>query len=317
MSKFKINYSIISAMHATSNGNIILAGENGDGVRWLVLIDQTGRILWTKQLESEQSGVTSISLASTPCLTLAFNEGCKIDFYDMKRKDAILFSLDLKGHKPGCLGTKGHMLSYVDWSTAPHSLQFIDCSCFPPEVQEESESIALSDNVIADICFLQRGNMLLAIVSTDKALCAYDVRSGGVQWQISGKIGTSKEPLYPWGVCTDDKGHIFVADRSNVCIHLILGNGSFAKTILNDLSYVQEVSWDKQHGRLIVQHEEVNCESGSDDNDCTINTFQVSYKVASSNLGKFVGSLFGSSFGEWVEDNIDTVKYGFSDIGKA
>ena len=114
--------------------------------------------------------MTSISLASAPCLTLAYNEGSKIDFHDMKRKDTILFSLDLKGHSPGCLEAKGHMLSFVDWSTVPHSLQFIDCSCFPPEVQEESESIALSDNLIADICFLERGDRLLAIVSTDKAL---------------------------------------------------------------------------------------------------------------------------------------------------
>lgn len=316
--KFKTNYTVINAVHAIPNGTIILAGEDKEGVKWLILIDQTGRILWNMQLECELSGVETVSLACTPCLVLAYNELSKLDFHDLKKKDTVLFTLDLKDHNPGCLATKGNILAYVDWSTAPHFLRFIDCSCFPPEVQDDSESVTLTDDLIADVCLLQKNSLLVAVVSTDKALCAYDVRGGNPLWQVSGLMGMNKETLYPWGVCSDDRGNIFVADRSNDCIHLIASDGTFLRTILTELPYVQEITWDSEHSRLIVQHEEVETDDDSDEsNPCSISTFQLSYKSSNSNLGKFMGSLFGSGVGDWVEDNIDTVKYGFSDIGKA
>ena len=314
--KFKTNYSTINAVHAINRGSIILVGENRDGVKWLILMDQTGRILWSRELDIEPSGVASISLACTPCFVLAYNEGSKIDFHDMKKKDTILLTLDLKGHNPGCLGTKGHILSYVDWSTTPRSLKFVDCSCFPPEVQE-SESLTLSNDLVVDVCLVQTNNSLRAVISTDKALSAYDVNGGTPLWQISSKIGSGKESLYPWGICTNDKGHLFVADRANDCIHLIGVDGTFMKTIPDELPYVQEIIWDLDHGRLIVQYEEDDPASDSDEyNQCSISTFQVKYKASNSGLGKFVGSLFGNTVGDWVEGNIDTVKYAFSDIGK-
>ena len=127
--------------------------------------------------------MASISPACTPCLVLAYNEGSKIDFHDMNKKETILFTLDFKDNNPGCLGVKGHFLSYVDWSTTPHSLKLIDCSCFPPEVQEQSEALALSDDLITDVRLVQ-ANSLQAIVSTDNALCAYYVSSGGIVWKL-------------------------------------------------------------------------------------------------------------------------------------
>ena len=82
------------------------------------------------------------------------------------------------------------------------------------------------------------------------------------------------------------------------------------------MPYVQEISWDPERNNLIVQHEDDDLNSDSDEsNHRVISTFGVSYKVTTSGLGRFVGSLFGTGVGNWVEGNIDTVKYGFSDIG--
>jgi len=104
-------------------------------------------------------------------------------------------------------------------------------------------------------------------LTNDGLICVTDRgRDGAVIFvTVSGRVISVykgdqelQERFEPWGLCVDHRGYVFVTDRFNNCVHLLDGEGSLLKHILNQDDGVRRplgVAVDEQ-GHLWVGNED-------------------------------------------------------------
>ena len=105
------------------------------------------------------------------------------------------------------------------------------------------------------MCIVEQGGKQILVTSNNFAgLNAYDVTSGVVSWSVIGRPPGMAEELCSVGVTTDKRGHLFVCDSSNKCIHIFATNGIYMGPILKNhpLGTPQLVRWHEQKSLLIV-----------------------------------------------------------------
>ena len=131
-------------------------------------------------------------------------------------------------------------------------MHWIDCSTREHKILSVTRTSHID---IQDMCIVEQdGKQILVTSSSFAGLNAYDVTSGVVSWSVIGRPPGMAEELCSVGVTTDKRGHLFVCDSSNKCIHIFATNGNYMGPILKNhpLGTPQLVRWHEQKSLLIV-----------------------------------------------------------------
>ncbi|XP_061168978.1 E3 ubiquitin-protein ligase TRIM71-like [Saccostrea echinata] len=75
----------------------------------------------------------------------------------------------------------------------------------------------LTENTNRDIC----------VADSDVGAVVVVNHAGKLQFQYRGLLTGTKREFRPFGIATDGKGHILIADPNNHCVHIIDSNGQF------------------------------------------------------------------------------------------
>lgn len=131
-------------------------------------------------------------------------------------------------------------------------MHWIDCSTREHKILSVTRTSHID---IQDMCIVQQdGKQILVTSNSFAGLNAYDVTSGVVSWSVIGRPPGMAEQLCSVGVATDKRGHLFVCDSSNKCIHIFTTSGNYMGPILKNhpLGTPQLVRWHEQKSLLIV-----------------------------------------------------------------
>ena len=106
------------------------------------------------------------------------------------------------------------------------------------------------DGEIADMCTVQDGYKQLLIVAArdvispcvsrdgtfdfygQDGIFAYNTATDKREWAFCGKLPGMENIMKARGVATDGRGHLFVSDQGNHCIHLFSVDGNYIKCLL-------------------------------------------------------------------------------------
>ena len=166
-------------------------------------------------------------------------------------------------------------LWYMCWLFGSDTIELIqlDCSFSPPRIKATTEISRFprrlcTDKRTEDMCFMNNGDKALVVVSTKLAgLTAYNTETGQVEWKLNGcfKDETFHPVASPWpnvkgnwftGVAVDGRGHIFVSDVLNLCIHVLDSSGthllSLDERYCRNCPILKKVQWCEKTSSLVV-----------------------------------------------------------------
>ena len=162
---------------------------------------------------------------------------------------------------------KGDNLAITGPQDPPREVRWLDLSTTPPQYLEDKTMALTPGGSIFDMCFVKSGtkHLLVTIQYTitkkikKSRIYTYDTDKKTVVWSIGRKLRGMRKAMDPESVTADGRGHLFVADNNNGCIHEFTPDGDYVGVVLKageqDLGKPKIVRWWEDSSSLIVAHE--------------------------------------------------------------
>ena len=146
----------------------------------------------------------------------------------------------------------------------------VDCSGPDPFYSDVSISI---NSFTTSLCCVKDQNEELLITPYNKeglfdgkdvsGICAYNMRTGKLQWNVNGNIPGVDRRMRPTDVTTDGHGHLFVCDTNNACLQMFSTGGHFLEAFDLDVLKVKNkgvatphhICWSSDLASLVVVFE--------------------------------------------------------------
>ena len=177
----------------------------------------------------------------------------KIEFRCLDDLSHVIKTHSLDPHQPLHLCADEETLYYEDDSVNPYVIRTL-----PP-----GQVISIGLSGVDDMCVTEAGGKkLLIAVNWIQGVRAYDVRSGAEQWRVEGEQllpGMEMEERFsPWGVTSNNQGHLFICDNKNHCIQMFrAADGRYMGKLEVDLEqYPRMILWSEKLSTLIITHYE-------------------------------------------------------------
>ena len=189
------------------------------------------------------------------CNSIHFRDEQKIEFRDVKDFNKILHSHSVAPHRPTQLDIiESSTLLYLDVSKEPFEVYQLDLSESKPKLAAEKQVIHTQQTFIGDICFVHYGDkQLLAVAAQSVGLFVYNAETDKLEWEMDGEVTGVEEIVHGAGVTTDERGHLFVADYNNECIHMFsTSEGQYLGRLIKTLGNPGRVHWNTETSSLLA-----------------------------------------------------------------
>ncbi len=150
---------------------------------------------------------------------------------------------------------------YEDLYRTPSCIRWLDCSKKEAGPAPDREAIQIQNENIYDMCIVTNGGKQLLVTvdpesSGKRAINAYNIESGKLQWTLSGRFGNMKCKMCPRSICTDNNENIFVLDEKNNCIVIVSVNGKYIDLVMQGDKVICEADWIRwtEGNNFIVNH---------------------------------------------------------------
>ena len=167
-------------------------------------------------------------------------------------------------HNPGVICTAApSVLLYVDASKSPRDVHWLDLSESKPKPAAGKRILRVQQDIFRDMSFTKVGDKeLLIVVGGDGGLFAYDTDTEKLEWKVEGALPAMKYKFSAFGVATDGRGHLFVADFANPnkdgngCIQMFsVADGRYLGCLMKDkeqLGNPLRIVWCKNTSSLLA-----------------------------------------------------------------
>ena len=153
----------------------------------------------------------------------------------MKNLDQVFnnFVIDDSAFKYVCASSRDTLI-IDDVSQYPSEAFGVDCT--GPDLIYTETNIE-TNTFITSMCCVECQNEELLVTPYHKeglfdgkdesGICAYNMRTGKLQWNTDGIIPGVHKRMVPTDVATDGRGHLFVCDTNNACLQMFSTKGHF------------------------------------------------------------------------------------------
>ena len=194
----------------------------------------------------------------------------KIEFREIGILDKVVLSYQVRQCRPGRMCTSSSassssssksMLVYVDHKKHPHEAKWLDCTKSPPEPAEDAGSVHVQHDLVWDLCctFVKNGKQRLLITTGGfDGINAHSAETDKQEWSLKGGISGVEDEMTAEGVTSDGRGHLFVCDENNKCVHVFTTSGDHVGAVLREgeqgLGRPRLIHWCDGSSSLIVGH---------------------------------------------------------------
>ena len=139
--------------------------------------------------------------------------------------------------------------------------RFLDCRTLPTQ----SDFVDVHSNIsnvhyytTQDVSLVNHKDTQFVAICFNGGISCFNETFNKVLWSIKGAVGGTDQEMNPYGIATDDKGHVFISDNANSCIHMFTTNGTYIDTILRreeaEMGQIVKVKWCRATQSLVVAH---------------------------------------------------------------
>ena len=193
-----------------------------------------------------------------------------LEFREVKNLDQVLDSYMIdKVFMKMCASSRDTLI-IDDLSEYPSGAFGVDCT--GPDLFYTDTNIRIN-TFTTSMCCVEYDNQELLITPYHKeglfngkdesGICAYNTRTGKLQWNADGNIPGVHKRMVPADVATDGCGHLFVCDTNNACLQMFSTHGHFLKAFDLDVLKVKNkgvatphhICWSSGTSSLVVAFE--------------------------------------------------------------
>ena len=136
-----------------------------------------------------------------------------------------------------------------------------------PEVLETPSKYPLFGRIKAlgdarySVCVSQEGHQLIIKSFGHNGVFACDSVTGEIRWKVRGRLPGMQKWMTAHGIDTDERGHLFVCDTNNQCIHMFSLNGAYLGVLLKSedrLGIPLKICWCRETSSAAVLHHKNN-----------------------------------------------------------
>ena len=186
----------------------------------------------------------------------------KIYFHDVSNLNEIVFGHSVAPHVPGPMFTSSPTtLLYEDLSDYPLAVRWLDCSVSPPKPASGKNATNTQQIQVWDMCFVRsRGDkgLLITTRGPDGGIYGYDTDTDKLDWIVKGTLPGMSKSVTADAVTTDGRGHLFVCDTVNACVHILSVDGTYLGSPLKageqDIGGPWRIRWLENSSSLVVVH---------------------------------------------------------------
>ena len=150
-----------------------------------------------------------------------------MDFHDISNLEKVE-SCSVSPHKPGSLCViPPSTILFMDKSDKLHTRRInrLDCSVSSPRLIEDI-LVAKPDSrpiyCLSDLLFVEHKGRSVLVVTSSIKIMAFDVKLGILVWEVDDQCPGIEHSIGASAAVADDKGHLFIYDCFNSCMHIIL-----------------------------------------------------------------------------------------------
>ena len=159
-----------------------------------------------------------------------------------------------------CTATPSTLL-YVDYFKYPQVIHRLDLSDSQPKLA--SKKIIIhgeldgGPRLFTDLCFVKDGDKeLLIVVDGVNSVFAYNTETVKLEWKVDVAAPSMEYDMRPVGVTTDGRGHLYVADWKNDCVHMFsVSDGLYMACLLKGSEIAgnpENIRWCKKLSSLVL-----------------------------------------------------------------
>ena len=154
------------------------------------------------------------------------------------------------------------MLLYEDLSNKPREIHWLDCNDAKPKLLKE-KSFTTSLHVLWDMIGVRNGTdeQIVGIQGFGGVHC-YSTATKSLKWRVVGKLAGMQEVLWPMGLATDGRDHLFISDgkADNNCIKMFsVSDGQYLGCLIKEgeqgLGSPDSICWNSASHSLAVAHD--------------------------------------------------------------
>ncbi len=110
---------------------------------------------------------------------------------------------------------------------------------------------------VQDMCYIDDGGQEIVVVACGEGgLETFDLANGDRTWEAKGRLPGMEHALNAWGVTSNGRGEIFVADWDNSCIQMFSVDGAYLGPLLerrgNDTRRCSRILWNEATSSLLA-----------------------------------------------------------------
>ena len=186
----------------------------------------------------------------------------KIFFHDVSNLNEIVSSHSVAPHVPGPMFTSSPTtLLYEDLSNYPLAVRWLDCSASPPKPASGKNTTNTQQIQTWDMCFVKGcgdKELLITTRGPNGGIYGYDTDTDKLDWILKGMLPGMSKNLTANAVTTDGRGHLFVCDTVNACVHMLSVDGAYLGMPLKageqDIGRPLRIRWLENSLCVVVVH---------------------------------------------------------------
>ncbi len=157
---------------------------------------------------------------------------------------------------------QGSTLLYEDESKHPHIVRWLDCTLGVEACNTIAPKgithLAERGSVFDMDCLQTAEEQLLFTALEKKGMRAYNTCTDALEWPVNGQLIGFNRNMSIREVSADGKGHLFVCDTANACVHVFSTDGAYVDSLAREgecnLGEPWRIRWSKSLSQLILIH---------------------------------------------------------------
>ena len=191
----------------------------------------------------------------------------EIEFRPVEDLDRVMYTFSVDPDEPHVLCSEmvitsvGFNISspveflYHNVQKRPHTVRKVNCGTKPPTRKWQ---INISHDAQGEVSCMCTSRDLLVITRGREGVFCYTLRDN-MMWKVSGQLPDMESNIDARGVTADDRGHLFVCDRENSCVHeLFAEDGKHLGVVVREgqegVGKLYNAAFHQNSASLVVAH---------------------------------------------------------------
>ena len=177
----------------------------------------------------------------------------------MQDLSKIVVELSVAPDQPAVLCTAAKQtLYYADWNGAPYLVKQLICDAYPPKLV--TQNAMKLEHAVTDMCTTERDLIIVSGPISQRRLEVHSLGYKTFPYSVARRLANMAKPMSPYAVTSTGRGHLFVYDENNRCIHMfnLNKNDKYIGVLLNagdlGLGEPTRLRWCQKMSSLIVVH---------------------------------------------------------------